>query len=200
MQRRYRWCLSCDLVSVHPGDIVSRESEAARYLEHDNGFHQAGYVEMLSRLLDSTVSSRIPSGGKVLDYGCGYAPVLVELARRRGYDAAAWDPYFLNSADALARRYHAVIACEVAEHVAKPAVLFEHVASLLEPNGLFAVRSSLHPPGWDEFLDFWYTWDRTHVSFYSVRTVRYCADRFGFAVEELQNPVWLLRRRAKGEA
>ena len=200
MKRRYRWCLSCDLVSVHPDDIVSQASEAARYLEHDNGFHQSGYVEMLTRLLDRTVVPRIPLGGSLLDYGCGYAPVLVELARRRGYDAAGWDPYFLSNPKALARRYHALIACEVVEHAAQPVALFEQVVSLLQPNGVFAVRSSLHPARWDAFLDFWYTWDRTHVSFYSERTVRYCADRFGFTVDHLQNPIWVLRRRAEGEA
>ncbi|MFW5995501.1 MAG: class I SAM-dependent methyltransferase [Spirochaetia bacterium] len=198
--RHYRWCLECDLISVVPEDRVSRESETNRYLEHDNGFHKTGYVRMLSGFLDTAVDPWVPQPHneragppRLLDYGCGYAPVMTAIARGRGYQARGWDPFFLPDSRALQQSYDAVAACEVIEHVAFPGNAFSRVRALLRPGGIFAVRSSLHPSTWKDFFRFWYIRDRTHVSYFSRATVEYCARRFGFTVELCDDPFWTLR-------
>lgn len=199
--RHYLWCETCDLVSVAPADRVTRESEANRYLEHDNGFHKTGYVRMLSRFLDRAVDPWVPApGSRLLDYGCGYAPVMTAIARGRGYEARGWDPFFLPDATALQRTYDVVAACEVMEHVVFPGEAFGRIRNLLEPEGIFAVRSSLHPSTWEDFFRFWYIRDRTHVSYFSATTVEYCAGKFGFSVELCEDPFWVLRKHAQHPA
>ena len=192
--RRYRWCRRCDLVSVHPDDRVTRSSEIGRYLEHDNGHHQSGYVRMLSRFLDRAVKPWCGSGASLLDYGCGYSPVLSSIARGRGYSVRSWDPYFLPDNSALQASYDVIVACEVIEHIAEPGRALAAMRELLEPGGILAVRSSLHPDSWEAFFRFWYIRDRTHVSYFSEQTVRFAAEHFGFTVVELDDPVWVLRK------
>lgn len=192
--RRYQWCLRCDLVSVHPEDRVTRTSEIARYLEHDNGYHQSGYVRMLSRFLDRAVDPWCTPGAALLDYGCGYAPVLSGIASGRGYSVRSWDPYFLPDTSALQRRYNVIAACEVMEHIGEPVSALESIHALLEPGGLLSVRSSLHPGSWEEFFRFWYIRDRTHVSYYSEHTVRFIAEHFGFSAVMIEDPFWVLQK------
>lgn len=194
--RHYRWCTNCDLISVAPEERVSAQSEYSRYLEHDNGFHQSGYVRMLTAFLQEVLHvTGLSSGSSLLDFGCGYAPVLKAIAASRGFRASAWDPWFLSNPQALDRSYDAVLACEVVEHVGEPVELFERFSSLLEPQGALAIRSSLHPAGWESFFDFWYIRDRTHISFYSARTVAYCAERFGYRILTVRDPLWILQKR-----
>src|SRR3954468_23119586 len=50
--RRYVHCDTCDLVSVHPDDLPSRDEEAGRYLAHENDRNDPGYVTFLRRLAD----------------------------------------------------------------------------------------------------------------------------------------------------
>lgn len=149
---------------------------------------------MLSNFLDTAVSPWFSPGARLLDYGCGYSPVLSSIARGRGYAVRSWDPYFLPDTSPLEQTYDIVAVCEVIEHIAAPAPAFSTMRNLLEPGGILAVRSSLHPASWDAFFRFWYIRDRTHVSYYSAATLRFVAERFGFSILKLEDPVWVLQR------
>jgi SAM-dependent methyltransferase len=190
--RRLHHCAVCDLIFVPAADHIPVEQERARYALHKNTIDNVGYVARFEKLM-----ARVPdlaSGRKrVLDFGCGPGPVLVELLRRRGHHAVGYDPCFAPDAD-LSPPFDIVFCTETAEHFCTPATSFEMMASLVAPGGALALMTSLHP-GPKQIGQWWYVRDETHVSFYSLRTFEWIARHWGFAVEATdQREIVILRR------
>ena len=119
-----------------------------------------------------------PAARRVLDYGCGPCPVLVDLLRRAGYDAVGYDPLFAPDAD-LSRPFDTVISVETFEHFANPRAELHRIASLLRPGGHLIITTLFHhgPAG---IPNWWYARDKTHVSFYSPATLRWICEHFSF--------------------
>lgn len=195
MNRRYHWCTQCDLVHVAASEHVPPDTERERYLTHNNSLDEPGYVRMLEGVVLAAEAVTDKESFALLDFGCGYAPVLGELARQRGHRVTNYDPIFFPQPEALTQGFDVVTACEVAEHARDPVLFWQHVSSVLPPGGRLVVRSSLHPPDWDGFLRFWYTYDATHVTFYSRACVDYVARRFGFELCSIDDPIWVMKKR-----
>lgn len=130
---------------------------------------------------------------RVLDFGCGPGPVLVELLSRRGHDAIGYDPFFAPDAD-LSRPFDIVFCTETAEHFRSPRDSFDQLTELVKPGGTLAMMTSLHP-GPERVGEWWYLRDETHVSFYSLRTFEWIAGHWGFTLEATdQREIVILRR------
>jgi 2-polyprenyl-3-methyl-5-hydroxy-6-metoxy-1,4-benzoquinol methylase len=88
---------------------------------------------------------------------------------------------------------------EVVEHFWSPAEDWARLAELLKPGGWLAVMTSLVPDR-KQFLRWRYKDDLTHVSFYSAATMDWLAARFGLAVDQQEDDVFLFQKRtASGE-
>ncbi len=194
MKRHYHWCSNCDLVSVPTADHISPEAERDRYLSHNNSLEQTGYVEMLSTVLDTAENAAGRAPFDMLDYGCGYAPVLGQLAAQRGHAVSNYDPVFFPAPVALESNYTVVTCCEVAEHARNPRDFWMTLSTVVLPGGVLVVRSSLHPDDWNRFLTFWYTYDETHISFYSEICISHVCRTFGFELVSVHDPLWVLRK------
>lgn len=175
--RPFQHCRLCDLIVVPRQWHLSPDEERARYLRHENTIDNAAYVERFHRLI-AMIRELAPQARRVLDYGCGPAPIFVELLRRAGYDAIGYDPYFAPDAD-LSRPFDAIVSVETVEHFAEPGTEFRRMASCLTPGGGLAILTKFHP-GADSMNDWWYARDPTHVAFYSPTTFRYIQSAFGF--------------------
>ena len=91
--REYWSCEKCCLVFVPPEFFISKKEEIKRYLEHDNTLDNEGYVRMFQEKINTI--NKICSGiNTVLDYGCGYEPVLKTLLEREGYKTRGYDLNF----------------------------------------------------------------------------------------------------------
>jgi SAM-dependent methyltransferase len=176
-RRRFVHCAACDLISVPRACHLAPELQRERYTRHHNSPEDAGYVAMLNRPI-ALLQQFAADARRVLDYGSGPAPVLVELLRRAGYEAAGYDPFFAGDAD-LSPPFDAVVSIETFEHFAEPGRELENIRRLLRPGGCLVVMTLFHPdPAGLE--DWWYARDATHVAFYSPRTLDWIAGRFGF--------------------
>ena len=177
--RYFHHCRICDLIFVpaerHPDEAAQRK----RYAAHQNSPANEGYVSMLRRPI-ALLQQHGRSGCRVLDYGCGPSPVLVELLRREGYEAAGYDPLFFPDVD-LSLPFDAVVSVETFEHFASPRREIERIRGLLRPGGLLAVMTQFHP-GPEEMSDWWYGRDETHVAFYSQATFRWITDAFDLPI------------------
>lgn len=140
-----------------------------------------------------------PSGGPVLDIGCGQGE-LVRLLRSDGYDAAGVDispeqialakvsgvssVYVGDYRELLERQpgqFGAVTATDVLEHLSKNEVLatFDQVAKALSEGGVFIARvpNAVSPFGGHiRYGDF------THESWFTAASVRQLAATAGFSV------------------
>ena len=170
-------CPRCDLISVPRECHLSKEAQRARYAAHRNSIDDAGYVQMLNRPIEM-LRQHGQDVRRVLDYGSGPEPVLVELLRRAGYDAVGYDPIFAADAD-LSGPFDAVVAVETFEHLTEPRRELERIAGLLRPGGLLIVMTLLHK-GPAAMKDWWYVRDATHVGFYSTATLAWITRTFGF--------------------
>ena len=130
---------------------------------------------------------------RVLDYGSGPGPVMVDLLREAGYDATGWDPFFANDpatigvgcgvgcAAGAAPSFEAVVSVETFEHFAEPRLEMERIVGLLRSDGLLIVQTLFHH-GPETIADWWYVRDPTHVAFYSHATLDWICQAFGLTM------------------
>ena len=76
----------------------------------------------MSRLLAAQVSvtERLPSGAKGLDFGSGPGPALACMLRESGYEVALYDSFYEPDEAVLNDRYDFICATEVVEHLSRP--------------------------------------------------------------------------------
>jgi SAM-dependent methyltransferase len=155
--------------------------ERHRYLQHENARDDSGYVATFDEPI-RCLSQYAPGARRVLDYGCGPTPVLIDLLRERGYDALGYDPCFspvLNDA----KRFDAILCVETSEHFRSPRDEFERMCRLLTTSGCIVVKTMMHR-GPDSIEGWWYARDATHVAFYSRATFDWIERRFGMTLVE----------------
>lgn len=189
-------CPACDLRFVPPGQWLSPGQEAERYRLHQNRITDDGYVRFLMPVVDCLRRHGVK--GRVLDYGAGPAPVLVEILRREGYEAVGYDPVFepargdacretggrdTPQGDPTGGMFDAVVSTEVFEHFREPGRDLDRLVSVLKPGGWLVAMTELFAEGVD--MAVWpYANDPTHILFYSPFTFQVIARRWGFDLVE----------------
>ena len=128
-----------------------------------------------------------------LDYGCGPGPTLSRMLQEAGMIMDIYDPYYAPDPDVLGKQYDFATCTEVVEHFRDPARDWSQLTVLLKPGGWLGVMTQLAPPP-ESFLQWRYRQDPTHVSFYSLATFGWIADRFGFAMEQVRSDVVVLHK------
>jgi SAM-dependent methyltransferase len=175
-KRDYFRCPECDLIFVPEKFHLSSIDEEARYLLHNNTLSNAGYVNMFMEKI-KLIKQYCPGIMSALDYGCGHEPVLKKLLQLEGYDCDGYDLYF-NSGFPV-RSYDLVISTEVFEHFRDIRNELTKIHSLLRPGGFLAIMTSFHDPA-EDFENWWYHSDPTHICFFSMKTFDWISKQFGF--------------------
>ncbi|MCK5738287.1 class I SAM-dependent methyltransferase [bacterium] len=178
--RDYRRCPRCGCAFMDSHFLPDPEEEKARYLTHNNSMEDAGYVKMLSRIVD-LAKQWVPRSSNVLDYGCGFAPVLVELLRLAGFSAEGYDPFFF-PLELKKEKFDLVTSVEAFEHFASPAREISRIIELLDTQGYLIIQTNLLTDEMD-FSKWWYVNDLTHVFFYSLKTFEWIARTYGFKIK-----------------
>ncbi len=172
----YRHCADCDLIFATPGGILAPDEEKSRYLLHDNSHANEGYVDMLTAFLDKAVLA-FADRGTALDFGSGPGPVLADLMTERGFAVKTYDPFFSFCPQVLREKFDVVTATEVMEHVTAAHSAWTNLVACLNPGGILAVMTHLHP-GLASFDGWWYHRDPTHIRFYSHKTLSFISRRY----------------------
>lgn len=180
--RAYFHCPRCDLRFLDPAKRLSESLERARYETHQNDVTNPGYQNFV-RPLYALIKNRIKSSASILDFGCGEGPVLTHLLVQDGYSISLYDPFFRPDTKVLQRKYDFVFAVEVIEHFYDPSQELGRLRELLEAGGALAVMTNFYRDEID-FKTWVYRNDKTHVCFYSAKTMEWIRARFGFASYE----------------
>ena len=191
--REFWICATCDLIFVPKAFHLDFESERERYLMHENDPDDPRYRDFLSRLW-AVLKPILRPSDVGLDYGAGPGPALVSMAREDEFDMSAYDPHFAPDATALDRTYDFITCTETAEHFASPAEEFGRLTSLLKPDGLLGVMTSMLDER-SAFPSWHYHRDPTHLAFYSTITMVWIAARHGLHVSV---PTPKVSTRSKG--
>ena len=196
----YFRCVECGVIFMDPKFRQTPEKQKERYLKHNNTLENKGYVEFLESFIKPVITYVSSSCGKwgkiskILDYGSGPEPVLVQLLERYktngelscGCEVRGWDPFFAPDVPFFEGGADLVTCLEVAEHFETPAEDFERLASCVRAGGFLAVGTMLVPSGGVEaFKNWWYRSDATHVSFFTEKALRTVAAKNGLAWDAL---------------
>lgn len=190
--RRYDRCPACSATLVALEHLPSASAERRHYLNHENDIDDPGYRRFVSRLVDPLLA-RLEQGAVGLDYGCGTGPVAAAMLREGGFEVELFDPFFAPDEAVLARTYDFIVCSEVVEHFHRPAEQFDKLASLLRRGGILGIMTCFQTR--DEQFEQWhYRRDPTHVVFYRAATLRRLADQRGLSCDIAAKDVALMRR------
>lgn len=178
--RLFTHCENCRLIYADPGFLPDVETEKANYLTHENSPENEHYVQFLRRATDSVLPFLEP-GNKVMDFGCGPAPVLAKIMHNAGFSCDLHDPIFFPENLRMFEKssYNAVFATECFEHFHQPDESIAEVCSYVKPGGYLVVMTEL----WTDisrFSGWYYTRDVTHVCFYHEKTFDHICAVLGF--------------------
>lgn len=185
--KKYSYCPQCGFIQISREYFPERLVEKKRYTSHNNTPSNRGYLSYLKNILTSSFYPFVPAGNTVLDFGSGPQPVLAGLLQKAGYNVDFYDPFFAPSQDWKTRKYDAVTAIEVFEHLQDPVSEITTLLKVLKANGHLIIRTMLHNEEENFFSSWWYKEDITHISFYAEKTIRVMVKPFGLTVASIKN-------------
>ena len=166
--------------------------EKQRYLEHNNDLKNKAYRAFLSKLSEP-LKEKIPLGSHGLDFGCGTGPALADMLAQDGYEVSLYDPFFYPDKNVLSKQYDFVTCTETAEHFHNPRKEFDRLDGLLKPGAWLGIMTSFLTED-DEFENWYYRRDPTHVTFYSEKTFQVIASQRNWKCEIKSKNIVLLQK------
>ena len=178
----YYRCSSCGFVSLDDRYIVTEVEEKKKYDQHNNSLENEGYVKMFEDFIELTVVPYLSTLNRALDFGSGPEPVLSVLLERRGLEVDIYDLYYAPQKVYEGKKYDLITSTEVFEHLAKPLDILKLLVERLNDSGYIALMTKFPPKDDQEFLNWWYRRDPTHISFFTPQSFEIMAKKVGLKV------------------
>jgi SAM-dependent methyltransferase len=188
--REYHLCKYCDLVFVPSEFFLDRDSEKQKYDNHNNSPEDKGYRNFLDKLL-IPLSSLLSDGSKGLDFGSGPGPTLSVMMEKRGFEMDIYDPFYAPNSEVFSRVYDFVTMTEVIEHMHYPQRDLKRVWRLIGDGGFFGVMTAFRV---EDFENWYYKRDLTHVLFWSRRSFEYLSALLGAKIVYMKEGVVILKK------
>ncbi len=188
-------CKKCEFFFKNPTNFVSDEDELKQYNNHNNTMDSPGYVEMFEKFMADTFEDHIESINTVLEFGSGPGPVLSELLKQRGLDVDIYDKYFSPEKVYEGKKYDLITSTEVIEHISDPKEIFEFFSDHINRGGYLALMTQFHTNNAEDFKNWWYKNDPTHICFFRPHTFEVLAEQSGFKVLKHDSKKSILLRR-----
>lgn len=203
--RNYIHCKICGSVCTDSNSFENKEKQKLRYEKHNNSLRDEGYRNFLESFIKPILQElTYLEINKILDYGSGPEPELCRLLMQyalegtileESCDIRGWDPFFAPDTDFFKEGADLVTCLEVAEHFENPREDMKKMADCCRPDGYVAVGTMLLP-GISEFKNWWYRSDFTHVAFYTLDGLRFCAEKAGLEfIKAVNERVFLFKRK-----
>lgn len=177
----YLRCTDCNLIFVKPGQRLPPSEEKKRYDLHENDPDDPHYRAFLSQLF-KPLSEKLQPDSFGLDFGSGPGPTLNVMFEEAGHTMNIYDPFYANNPAVFEHQYDFITTTETAEHLFNPQMEFEKLWTCLKSGGYLGIMTKLVPAA-DQFEDWHYMRDDTHVTFYSKETFLWMARNWRAEVE-----------------
>jgi hypothetical protein len=175
---------------------VSKEEELHVYNSHQNSIDDPRYVKYFVSFLEAAVFDFTSPGKEGLDFGSGPSPVLAKiLATHYNYNMDIYDPFYAKEKAYVGKKYDLITATEVIEHISDPLMYFRLFFELMKDDSVLAIMTLFHQNDRERFLNWHYIRDRTHVSFYTPKTIEYAAKKTGLKVIYTDNARYIALKK-----
>lgn len=179
----YNCCDNCGFISKHEADRISPEDELKIYKRHNNSIDDPRYVAYFRDFIDTAVTDFLSEGRRGLDFGSGPTPVLAKILERDyGFNMEIYDSYFSPEKVFLGKKYNLITSTEVFEHLDEPIAYFKMLSDCLEDDGVLSVMTLFHPEDRQEFIEWYYMRDMSHISFYTLDTMKRVSEIVGLNI------------------
>lgn len=193
-KRQYFRCTECDLIFADPKTHLPQDEEKSIYEFHENDPNDFRYREFLNRLA-TPMLDRLSPGMHGLDFGSGPGPALNLMLEEQGMKMSVYDIYYAPNVGQLSSQYDFVTCTEVAEHFSEPGKSWSQLVSLVKPGGWLGVMTRMFTKETTEDFNQWgYKGDPTHISFYTPETMQWIAQHFQLSLEMVSDRVLLFRK------
>ncbi len=189
--REYYHCKECDLVFVPKKFFISKEDEKKKYDNHQNNLENVGYVNFLNRLL-IPLQEQIKTNAKGLDFGSGPGPTLSTIMINNGYHMDIYDYFYAPNIDVFEKKYDFITSTEVIEHLHNPIKELERLYKCIKDDGILGLMTAFRV---EDFENWYYKRDLTHIAFYSYDTFVWIARYFKAKLIVPQDGVVLLKKQ-----
>ncbi len=178
----YHYCAHCHFIKKN--NKLTPELEKLEYKRHNNTLANASYVNYWHGLINDYFLNYLTVQSRVLDYGSGLFPILQAiLARDYHMDIDIYDLYFATSSEYKKKEYDVIFITEVIEHLDDPIPVLKHLIDLLVTNGRLIVMTLFHSNDEQQFNQWWYRRDPTHISFFDYHTFIIIAKQLNVEIE-----------------
>ncbi|MCG6158182.1 class I SAM-dependent methyltransferase [Rubinisphaera margarita] len=185
-------CESCGLVFVPERFFLTSDAEKEQYDFHENHPADLNYRAFLSRLFDPLIE-RVPPGACGLDFGSGPGPTLSVMLAESGRPTEVYDPFYAPNPYVWNQTYEFITTTEVLEHLHRPAEELKRLWSVLKPGGWMGIMTRRLPP-LDQFANWHYKNDPTHVVFFASESFEFLASQWNAELQLIGGDVTLLRK------
>ncbi|MFV1467284.1 class I SAM-dependent methyltransferase [Idiomarina sp. HB] len=182
------------MIFADPQAHLPQDEEKAIYDFHQNDSHDTRYREFLSQL-SIPLLEKLSTGMTGLDFGSGPGPTLSLMLEEHGMKMSIYDIFYAPDSGQLSRQYDFVTCSEVVEHFNEPGKTWPQLISLVKPQGYIGVMTWMFTKKTAEQFNQWsYKGDSTHVSFYTPETMQWIAQHFQLKLEIISEQAILFRR------
>ena len=192
MDRVYSRCANCELLFVNKTFLLDKFEEKKRYNLHENSINDLRYIQFLSQITAPLIA-RLKPKSSGLDFGSGPEPVLAQLFEKKGFTMSVFDPYYANNPNVLNEYYDFITLTEVAEHLYNPSKEFKKLVKLLKTKGYLAILT-LRTDSVQDFKNWHYQKDETHVCFFSDKSMKYLAAKHQLSLELLSDRLAIFQK------
>ncbi len=192
-ERDFYLCPECKLIFVSPQHRLTPKVEKSRYDFHQNSPKSESYRKFLSNIYQPILEKiKVPAEG--LDYGCGPGPTLSVMFEESGFKMNIYDYFYEKNEQVLEQEYDFITSTEVVEHLYEPKKAFTLLYSILKQGGWLGIMTKLYSKA-ENFKEWFYKNDDTHVCFYSRDTFIWLGKKLGFKIEFINDTVILLHKK-----
>ena len=179
---KYYYCHKCGFISKDENSLIPPEKELEIYSRHNNSIDDPRYVAYFKRFIDEAVVL-FCNGKRGLDYGSGPSPVLAMILERDyGFSMDIYDLFFSPDRIYEGKTYAMITSTEVIEHLQNPLEHFEIFKKCMGEGSVLSIMTLFHPESVEEFLNWYYMRDMSHISFYTPQTMRVIGEKTGLEV------------------
>ncbi|MBE0513847.1 class I SAM-dependent methyltransferase [Sulfurimonas sp.] len=181
-QKKYHKCPTCSYIFLDEIFYVDEVREKQHYDKHDNNLESLGYVKMFEDLIEEFVMPYKKEIKSAFDFGCGEGKVLPILLQREGIVCDGYDLFYFPKKVYKDKKYNLVVSTEVFEHLQNPLEVLQELLLHVEKNGYLLLMTAFRPADDEEFLEWWYIRDITHIGFFNLQTFEYLAAKLGLVI------------------